>query len=182
MNVCRFVEYCMSKIRMLRRYNVNPILVFDGGPLPMKAYREEQRAQRRSESKKKADEFMNMNAQSAHLSTSTLSHMSKSADVTPEMAYMLIEALRREKVEFIVAPYEADAQLAYLDRIGKVAAVISEDSDLLLFGIKRVLFKMDKFGSAEEVCLDRLGSCSEIDLREFTLQKVNTSTTRTHVI
>ena len=31
---------------------------------------------------------------------------------------------------------------------------------------------MDKFGSAEEVCLDRLGSCSEIDLREFTLQKV----------
>lgn len=162
----------MSKVRMLRRYNVNPILVFDGGPLPMKAYREEQRAQRRSESKKKADEFMNMNAQSAHLSTSALSHMSKSADVTPEMAYMLIEALRREKVEFIVAPYEADAQLAYLDRIGKVAAVISEDSDLLLFGIKRVLFKMDKFGSAEEVCLDRLGACSEIDLREFTLQKV----------
>ena len=162
----------MSKVRMLRRYNVNPILVFDCGPLPMKAYREEQRAQRRSESKKKADEFMSMNVQSAHLSTSALSHMSKSADVTPEMAYMLIEALRREKVEFIVAPYEADAQLAYLDRIGKVAAVISEDSDLLLFGIKRVLFKMDKFGSAEEVCLDQLGSCSEIDLREFTLKKV----------
>lgn len=157
---------------MLQKYKVNPILVFDGGPLPMKAYREEQRAQKRTESRKKADEFMQMNAQSAHLSTSALSHMSKSADVTPEMAYMLIEALRRENVEFIVAPYEADAQLAYLDRIGKVAAVISEDSDLLLFGIKKVLFKMDKFGSAEEVCLDRLGACVEIDLREFTLQKV----------
>jgi exonuclease 1 len=158
---------------MLQRYKVNPILVFDGGPLPMKAYREEQRAQRRTESKKKADEFMKVNARSAHLSTSALSHMSKSADVTPEMAFMLIEALKKEKIEFIVAPYVADAQLAYLDRIGRVAAVISEDSDLLLFGIKRVLFKMDKFGSAEEVCLDRLGSCSEIDLREFTLQKVS---------
>lgn len=157
---------------MLQRYKVNPIMVFDGGPLPMKAYREEQRAQRRSESKKKADEFMQINSHSANLSTSALSHMSKSADVTPEMAFMLIEALRRERIEYIVAPYEADAQLAYLDRIGKVAAVISEDSDLLLFGIKRILFKMDKFGSAEEVCLDRLGSCTEIDLREFTLQKV----------
>lgn len=157
---------------MLQRYKVNPILVFDGGPLPMKAYREEQRAQKRSESKKKADEFMQMNAQSAHLSTSALSHMSKSADVTPEMAFMLIEALKEEKIEFIVAPYEADAQLAYLDRIGMISAVISEDSDLLLFGIRRVLFKMDKFGAAEEVCLDSLGSCSEIDLREFTLKKV----------
>ncbi len=159
---------------MLQRYKVNPILVFDGGLLPMKSYREVQRAQRRTESKRKADQFIQMNSQSAHLSTSSiaLSHMSKSADVTPEMAYMLIEALRRERVDFIVAPYEADAQLAYLDRIGRVAAVISEDSDLLLFGIKRVLFKMDKFGSAEEVCLDRLGSCVEIDLREFTLQKV----------
>lgn len=151
---------------------MNPILVFDGGPLPMKAYREEQRAQRRSESKRKADEYMKLNAQScANVSTSALSHMSKSADVTPEMAFMLIEALRREGIEFIVAPYEADAQLAYLDRIGRVAAVISEDSDLLLFGIKRVLFKMDKFGSAEEVCLDQLGGCTDLDLREFTLKK-----------
>lgn len=157
---------------MLKKYRVNPILVFDGGFLPMKAYREEQRALRRSESKKKADEFMSSNSQSVNLSTSALSHMSKSADVTPEMAYMLIEALRKESIEFIVAPYEADAQLAYLDKIGRVAAVISEDSDLLLFGIRRILFKMDKFGSAEEVCLDRLGSCTEIDLREFTLQKV----------
>lgn len=172
-SLCRYVEYCLSKIRMLQRYKINPILVFDGGPLPMKAYREEQRAQRRSESKKKADEFMTLNSHStAKLSTSAYSHMSKSADVTPEMAFMLIEALRRERVEYIVAPYEADAQLAYLDRIGRVSAVISEDSDLLLFGIKRILFKMDKFGNAEEVCLDRLGSCSEIDLREFTLIKV----------
>ena len=68
----------------------------------MKAYREEQRAQRRSESKTpKADEFMNMNAQSAHLSTSALSHMSKSADVTPEMAYMLIEALEGKRLNLL---------------------------------------------------------------------------------
>lgn len=41
-------------------------------------------------------------------------------------------------VECIVAPYEADAQLAYLSREGIVDLVITEDSDLLVFGSKRV--------------------------------------------
>jgi exonuclease-1 len=35
-------------------------------------------------------------------------------EITPEMIYSFIEELRILKVDFIVAPYEADAQLAYL--------------------------------------------------------------------
>ena len=45
-------------------------------------------------------------------------------------------------VECIVAPYEADSQLAYLSMNDYIQCVISEDSDLLVFGCKRVLFKM----------------------------------------
>ncbi len=41
-------------------------------------------------------------------------------------------------VECIVAPYEADAQLAYLQKEGIVDLVITEDSDLLVFGCKQV--------------------------------------------
>jgi exonuclease-1 len=41
-------------------------------------------------------------------------------------------------VEFVVAPYEADAQLAWLAKLdslmGGVSAVISEDSDLIAYG------------------------------------------------
>lgn len=44
---------------------------------------------------------------------------------------------------YVVAPYEADAQLAYLERIGLVDGIITEDSDLLVFGCKNVLFKLD---------------------------------------
>ena len=47
-------------------------------------------------------------------------------------------------VEYYVAPYEADAQLAYVYLNGRAQVVITEDSDLLIFGVKRVLFKMDK--------------------------------------
>lgn len=42
-----------------------------------------------------------------------------------------------------MAPYEADAQLAYLERIGLVDAILTEDSDLLVYGCKTVLFKLD---------------------------------------
>lgn len=48
---------------------------------------------------------------------------------------------------YVVAPYEADAQLAYLERIGIVDGIITEDSDLLVFGCKTVLFKMDAVAS-----------------------------------
>jgi len=42
-------------------------------------------------------------------------------------------------IDFVVAPYEADAQLAYLEKIGLIQAIITEDSDLLVFGCKRVI-------------------------------------------
>ena len=54
-----------------------------------------------------------------------------------------MQALRAEGVPYVVAPYEADAQLAYLERIGLVDGIITEDSDLLVFGCKNVLFKFD---------------------------------------
>lgn len=41
-------------------------------------------------------------------------------------------------MDCIVAPYEADAQLAYLTKAGLAQAVITEDSDLLAFGCKKV--------------------------------------------
>ncbi len=50
----------------------------------------------------------------------------------------LLQALKRCGVEFIVAPYEADAQMAYLALNGLVAAVLTEDSDLLPYGCPRV--------------------------------------------
>lgn len=49
-----------------------------------------------------------------------------------------------KNVECIVSPYEADAQLGYLSQTGYVDVVISEDSDLLTFGCKKVLFKLFK--------------------------------------
>lgn len=49
-----------------------------------------------------------------------------------------MQALRAENVDYVVAPYEADAQLCYLEREGYVDGIITEDSDLLVFGCRNV--------------------------------------------
>jgi exonuclease 1 len=54
-----------------------------------------------------------------------------------------MQALKAEKVAYVVAPYEADAQMAYLERVGLVDGILTEDSDLLVFGCQNVLLKLD---------------------------------------
>jgi exonuclease-1 len=71
-----------------------------------------------------------------------------------------------------VAPYEADAQLAYLMKSGKITAVITEDSDLIVFGCKTIIFKLDKFGEGIEISLDRLSSVSDINLKGWTTSDI----------
>lgn len=72
------------------------------------------------------------------------------------------------EVEYYVAPYEADAQLAFMYLTGRAQVVITEDSDLLIFGVSRVLFKMDKQGHGTEVDLSRLAEVTELNFRNFT--------------
>ncbi|OMO83933.1 XPG/Rad2 endonuclease [Corchorus olitorius] len=76
------------------------------------------------------------------------------------MAHQLIQILRSENIEFVVAPYEADAQLAYLSTLeaekGGVVAVITEDSDLLAYGCPATIFKMDRYGNGEELVLSNI--------------------------
>lgn len=53
-----------------------------------------------------------------------------------------MQVLRSENIDFVVAPYEADAQLAYLSSLDVekdgIVAVITEDSDLITYGCKAV--------------------------------------------
>jgi hypothetical protein len=81
---------------------------------------------------------------------------------TPRSALSLVlqcvvQALRAESVSYVVAPYEADAQLAFLERRGLVDGIITEDSDLLVFGCRNVLFKMDSDGKCCEIRRETIG-------------------------
>ncbi len=67
-------------------------------------------------------------------------------EITTDMVQKLLVELKCLRIEYIVAPYEADAQLAYLFKIRQIDLVVTEDSDLLLFGASKVFFKMNTQG------------------------------------
>ena len=89
-------------------------------------------------------------------------------DITPEMANCFINILKQQKIEFYVAPYEADAQLAHLYLTGRASLIITEDSDLLPFGAKKCFFKMDRNGVGTEVDMDDMAQVSDYDFKKFT--------------
>ena len=62
-----------------------------------------------------------------------------------EGSIILLQVLRARGIEYIVAPYEADAQMALLAAEGLVHAVITEDSDLVPHACPRVSVKFHPF-------------------------------------
>ena len=142
-------------------------MVFDGGKLHSKSDEELTRAEKRQKALLAAQEL-----EREGKTDKAREKYAASIDVCPQMAYELYQYIRTNplfngKVEFIVAPYEADAQLAYLNKIGFVDFIISEDSDLLAFGCRRVFFKMDNYGNGEEIDQADFHNCAEMNLKNW---------------
>lgn len=161
----KHVQYCMQKVQMLQQCGVQPIIVFDGGRLPMKAAEEGSRSRARKENKDKAAAHVKAgNKQAAY------ECYQRAVDISPATANDFAKALKAAGVEFIVAPFEADAQMAYLAVNGLVHSVITEDSDLLPYGCPRVLFKMDKAGDGQEIVAADLAQNRDPSFIGFTQQ------------
>jgi exonuclease 1 len=149
---------------MFRHYGVEPYVVLDGDYLPSKVHTEDSRASKRAE-------FLSagMRYRAQGQSSKAMEQFQKCIDITPEMAYRLILALRREGIAYVVAPYEADAQLAYLEKQGIIHAIVTEDSDLLVFGCKTLLLKMSQFGECVEIKREKFANVTgQITLHGFT--------------
>lgn len=148
---------------MLQHFGVIPFIVFDGDYLPSKAATEADRLKRRAASKTLGMELLN----AGKVSQANL-ELQKAVDVTPEMARQLIDELNKFGVQYIVAPYEADAQMVYLERKGIISGILSEDSDLLVFGAKCLLTKLDQYGNCIEINQADFCACREINLTGWT--------------
>uniref|UniRef100_A0A5B7CBH9 Exonuclease 1 n=1 Tax=Davidia involucrata TaxID=16924 RepID=A0A5B7CBH9_DAVIN len=161
----RHIDYCMNRVNLLRHYGVKPILVFDGGFLPMKSEQENKRARGRKENLARA-----MEHESNGNSAAAYECYQKAVDISPSVAYELIQVLKQENVYYVVAPYEADAQMTFLAVSKQVDAVITEDSDLIAFGCPRIIYKMDKFGQGVEFQYSMLQQNKELNFTGFTKQ------------
>ncbi|KAE8351256.1 PIN domain-like protein [Aspergillus coremiiformis] len=159
----KHVDFVLNRVRMLLYFGVIPYLIFDGDNLPSKAGTESGRHQRRQESK-----TLGLELQRKGRTAEAYQEFQKAVDVTPLMARQLIDELKKMNVQYVVAPYEADAQLVYLERQGIINGIISEDSDLLVFGAKRLLSKLDQHGDCIEISRADFTACREVSLIGWT--------------
>nr|QDO16419.1 exonuclease 1 [Crypthecodinium cohnii]USW07883.1 exonuclease 1 [Crypthecodinium cohnii] len=150
----KFVHFFLKHCEMMRYHNIKPVIVFDGARLPAKAKEEANRQATRDKARDDALAMLKRKQSGEFVDEKALfAQCSGAIRITGNMIARLMRALRELSIHFIVAPFEADAQLAYMCRTGWVHAVISEDSDLLAYGCPNTFFKMDTYGDGENIVL-----------------------------
>ncbi|CDR45412.1 CYFA0S18e01266g1_1 [Cyberlindnera fabianii] len=150
----RYIDYFRRKVRMLQHFGVVPYFVFDGDNFSSKGNTEDEREKNRQMKKEKAMALLSQGDKKG-----AYKHIVQSVDVTPQMAKSVIDYLKQADIKFVVAPYEADAQMVYLEKQGLVDGIISEDSDLLIFGAKCLLTKLNDFGECIAIRRDNFKNC-----------------------
>jgi 5'-3' exonuclease/ubiquitin/predicted RNA-binding Zn-ribbon protein involved in translation (DUF1610 family) len=132
-------------IRLIRdSIGAEPVFVLDGrDPViksPTRAKRQEAINQAKAKMKaieaRRSDPTWSDKDEKAYIATCR-----KAVSITPEVKGEFIEFLKELQVEVIVAPFEADGQMAHMVRTGQCAAAFSDDADLLLYGCTNLVTK-----------------------------------------
>lgn len=152
----KYINYFMKQLQLLIDNRIHPLIVFDGDDFPAKRYTNEARRKKRTEHRKLAEEY-----EKRGLAAEAELHYNKSVEITPQILHPLFQELRRKGINFIVAPYEADAQLAFLANNNIIDFVITEDSDLLVYRCPHTLYKLEKNGNCHSLFYANIFKISE---------------------
>lgn len=153
----KYITSVMNKVQMLQHFDITPYFVFDGGILPTKKDTLTDRRVKREESLAKANALMLQNKNKL-----AVKEFMKAACVTPQMAKSVMVELDKLGIKYVVAPYEADPQMVYLEKQGIVDGILSEDSDLLVFGCTKLITKLKDDSSCVEIDWSKISSVKSI--------------------
>ena len=130
----------IRRLYKLLFFNVLVFVVFDGAENPAKLQEDAKRASSRAAAKQRFAALCG----EVEPDQNELEKLARSAfSRSPELQEQLQERLTAEGFRWMVAPREADSQLAWLARSGRVEYVISEDSDMVILGCPNVLTVVD---------------------------------------
>lgn len=195
--ISKCINFLLQRITYLTsECNVQILLVLDGSTPPIKQTEvSDRRDKRRKAVEERDSEFSPQKLQQQNgkeveaIATEKQAFYRISASkragsgIDPKLRSMLhsrlLNELRSHSLPFLIAPYEADGQLAYLSNSRMVDAIITEDSDLICLGVERIIYKLGGWNGANEtnrstrvlmgtlLCRKDLGSARGIDLMDF---------------
>ena len=134
----------LGRITKLHRYGAIPFVVFDGEELKGKKANATRGARRNSALKQLNEEYIAAVArgedEGAIVAQFDENVLHAANAIKPELVHAVISELRDSGVRYVVAPYEADAQIAQLWKEGLVDSCLTNDADLIIYGLPLVFF------------------------------------------
>jgi len=131
----------LSRLSTMKENGIDPIIIFDGEPHPLKKGTLELRRKRKEMAQKEWEEA---------LEKGDLSKAKSKAQQTSRLTHEMVSDARRlldlMGIQYIDAPGEGEAQAAFMCEKGMVYAAGSQDYDSLLFGSIRLLRNMGTTG------------------------------------
>ncbi|CRG98647.1 exonuclease I, putative [Plasmodium relictum] len=158
-----YLNFIEKMLDIINYYEIKVIFVFDGDELPEKKEENLIRKNRREKAKKEAQEIIKK-VKNPRNNEMVIKKCIQALSVTKEIIDSVINFCKQKNIEYIISPYEADAQLSYLCRMGYISCVISEDSDLLVYGCPRVLYKLKNNGDCNEISLLPINDLIDINI------------------
>ena len=171
-----FAEYVLRRLKMLKHHNITPVVIFDGAKIDAKAGTHSVRRKKRDAHLKNGREILKQANQAYRknkkgfqvqsLYSQAEKQLQLGVSVSHEMVTHTIRMMKKQGYQFIVAPYEADAQLAMEIKSGRAQLIISEDSDNLTY-----LAAAGLWGDTMPPLITKLtepeGDCTIIDLSDL---------------
>ena len=164
-----------SFLSLLLAHDITPTLVFDGAQLPAKANTAAAREANRLHHRTLALQYLHSVPANPELAQF---HAQKAMTVTGDATARFIALARDLSINYVVAPYEADAQLAWLMQHSLVDACVTEDSDLVAFGCDRIFIRLERSGQGREIVVSDLVTLTQPTAA--TTQPTDTTTTATN--
>lgn len=147
-----YYEQVKTYLQNFIDYGFELYLVYDGGEMKYKVT-ESDRAQRRL---------------ACYLNQQWIG----AVEITPNQMFNFQDYLSKHPFEkdgkpitvpYVVAPFEADAQLAYLCKQGITDAVLTNDSDLIIYGVKHILMIRQKAIETYDIMAENPGIAASIN-------------------
>lgn len=159
----RIILTIADKVKALKALGIKPIFVLDGKAPCVK---QKTNRERQNKSEKATREYNALVLQTQFTSptepirTRALKLRKEKARPIPHEFAALVEWCCKNNVDYVQAPFEADAQMKQLMMCGKADAVMAEDGDLVIFGASHLLWKV-----SINILEPRQSKCKYFDLQ-----------------